>query len=618
MLLLLPLLSGGMAHAQSVIDVAVFYTPQTKTDEGWTTELDAETAIQNLVTQANTAYANSGVNQTIKLVHVGEVEGYTEAERKTDLDRLKEPSDGYMDEVHTVRNRVWADIVILLRSQNGGLAFTMRTLSTAHASSAFGVSIANAGTFTHELGHIMGLHHDRYQACEHNSDNPCPTSVKPYAYGYVNQELFDPRGSTTLDPDAPETARWRTIMAYLDQCRDAGVPGNCHPALLRFSNPNQIYPDPGGDPMGVAGTQTTTNVVDGPADAVRTLNETRTTVANFRQGRAVKVSFGAATYTATEGGTAASVKVQLDAAPGRAVTIPLALDTTDAWTHDYSGVPDTVQFTATQTERTVTVTAVNDSFDENDETLTLTFGDTLPNGVTEGSQASTTVTLADNDTVEGAPSVNTISITSDPGSGGIYLAGDEIEVTVIFTKTVTVTGTPQLGLTLDGGVQQVDYQGGAGEVLVFTYTVMDGDSAANGISIAADSLTLNGGTIKDGKTGVADPDDATLTHTAVAADRNHAVDGVTPALESAVVDGTEVTLAYDEVLDEDSVPAAGAFAVTAGGETLVGKLRRGRRRGGDADAERSCRRRSSRAAGLHPGEVAAAGPVRECGGRSCQ
>ena len=412
----------------------------------------------------------------------------------------------------------------------------------------------------------MGLHHDRYQACEHNSDNPCPTSVKPYAYGYVNQELFDPRGSTTRDRDAPDSAIWRTIMAYLNQCRDAGVFRDCDPALLRFSNPNQVYPDPGGDPMGKSGTQTT-NVVDGPADAARTLNETRTTVANFRQGRAVKVSFEAATYTATEGGTAATVKVQLDAAPGRAVIIPLTLDTTDAWTHDYTDVPDTVRFTATQTERTVTVTAVNDSFDENDETLTLAFGDTLPNGVTEGSQASTTVTLADDDTVAGAPSVETISITSDPGSDGIYLAGDEIEVAVVFTKTITVTGTPQLGLTLDGGVQQVDYQGGAGEVLVFTYTVADGDSAANGLSIAADSLTLNGGTIKDA-TDSGTSLDATLTHTVVAADSNHAVDGVTPTLQTAVVDGTEVTLTYDEALDETSKPAAGAFAVTAGGETL--------------------------------------------------
>ena len=75
-LALLAFLSGGTVQAQtteSVIDVAVFYTPATKTAQSWTTKLAAETAVQNLVTQTNMAYTASGVHQRIKLVAVEEV-----------------------------------------------------------------------------------------------------------------------------------------------------------------------------------------------------------------------------------------------------------------------------------------------------------------------------------------------------------------------------------------------------------------------------------------------------------------------------------------------------------------------------------------------------------------
>ena len=42
-------------------------------------------------------------------------------------------------------------------------------------------------------------------------------------------------------------------------------------------------------------------------------------------------------------------------------------------------------------------------------------------------------------------------------------------------------------------------------------------------------------------------------------------DRVAPTLASAAVDGTVLTLAYSEALDETSAPAAGAFTVTVAG-----------------------------------------------------
>ena len=127
-------------------------------------------------------------------------------------------------------------------------------------------------------------------------------------------------------------------------------------------------------------------------------------------------------------------------------------------------------FTSTQTAQTVTLTAVDDTVDENNETLTLAFGE-LPPGVTEGDRVSATVTLADNDTKAGAPSVTGtgVALTSQPRRDGIYRRGEEIEVRVQFDKHVTVTGTPQIGLTIDTNTRQARYQAArsAGEVVVF-------------------------------------------------------------------------------------------------------------------------------------------------------
>ena len=85
------------------------------------------------------------------------------------------------------------------------------------------------------------------------------------------------------------------------------------------------------------------------------------------------------------------------------------------------------------------------------------------------------------------------------------------------SETVTVTGTPTLTIVVgEKGKTQTEktakYASGSGtNALVFEYTVARGDADDNGVSVKADTLALNGGTIKD---TVGNP--ATLTHTAVA------------------------------------------------------------------------------------------------------
>ena len=530
---------------QSVIDVAVFYTPAVRDAEGGTQAIEDE--IDLMVAGTNTAYTSSGVNQRINLVAVEEVD-YTESGgsffqdgASVDLGRLTSQHDSYMPEVHTIRDRVGADIVMLIRRLTdgaAGLAELMTTVSTAFASSAFGVSTASTRTFAHELGHIMGLHHDRYVvhvACDGGNCNG--DEAFPYAYGYHHCD------------ETSFTDRWRTIMAYPNQCTTWRTPH-------LFSNPEQTYR---GDPLGIAGLAPST-ALDGPSDAVRALNRTRGYVAKFRQAPDLTVSFGAGLYTATEGGTAATVTVQLSEAPTRPIDIPLTAAATTATAYDYTGVPTSVHFSGNQTERTFTITAVDDAADEDDESVTLALGEPLPRNVTLGSTTETTVTLTDNDTVAAAPSILSVELTSDPGSDKIYTLDDTIEASVRFNKTVTVTGAPQLRLRVGTLTHEATYRDSAGEVMRLVYTVADGHSDDNGVSIDADSLLLNGGMIRDG-----DNQDADRTHRAVAANANHRVDASRPVLQSAKANLTELTLTYNEPLDETAVPATSAFTVRVDG-----------------------------------------------------
>ena len=110
------------------------------------------------------------------------------------------------------------------------------------------------------------------------------------------------------------------------------------------------------------------------------------------------------------------------------------------------------------------------------------------------------------------PTVSKLEITSDPGTDRTYAAEDDIQVTVTFSETVEVTGTPRLQIELGGGSRTADYQGGSGTAaLVFEYEVAEGESDTDGVGVEADSLS--GGTIRDEARN-----NAELDHDGVAAD----------------------------------------------------------------------------------------------------
>ena len=86
------------------------------------------------------------------------------------------------------------------------------------------------------------------------------------------------------------------------------------------------------------------------------------------------------------------------------------------------GVPGSVTFRSGDTEQTFTVTTVNDTVDDDDERIELSFGTPLPEAVTRGSFGATSIQIRDDD-----DPVVTVSFKE---SSYTVAEGGSVEVTV--------------------------------------------------------------------------------------------------------------------------------------------------------------------------------------------
>ena len=260
---------------------------------------------------------------------------------------------------------------------------------------------------------------------------------------------------------------------------------------------------------------------------------------------------------------------------------------------DTAAAPDKSAFTVSGTAAAASVTGV--AFDANDATkveLTVSpavaadeTGITLGYSPPSGAGASPLEDVPGNAvaaftgrsvTNAAVAAVTALEVSSTAGDDDTYAIGDTIALKAAFSRSVTVTTAetagvvegPRIAFTVGDATRHAVYASGSGtKALVFHYTVAAGDEDTDGIAVGADALALNGGAIDDASSNA-----ATLTHAAVAASTDHKVDGVRPTVESAVVDGTTLTLTFDESLDTAAAPDKSAFTVsgTAAATSVTG------------------------------------------------
>ena len=102
-----------------------------------------------------------------------------------------------------------------------------------------------------------------------------------------------------------------------------------------------------------------------------------------------------------------------------------------------------------------------------------------------------------------APTVSGVAITSAPRDGDTYEVGEEIRVEVTFDNVLEVSGRPRLALAIGPRTRQANYhsprswEADSGRSIRFVYAVQPSDRDFDGISIGANALRLNGGTIRD-------------------------------------------------------------------------------------------------------------------------
>tara|TARA_B110000908_G_scaffold136305_1_gene161466 strand:- start:181 stop:1713 length:1533 start_codon:yes stop_codon:yes gene_type:complete len=165
-----------------------------------------------------------------------------------------------------------------------------------------------------------------------------------------------------------------------------------------------------------------------------------------------------------------------------------------------------------------------------------------------------------------APSVSSVAFTSAIGAESNTLGtGDTLDITVTMSEVTTVTGVPQLALVVGSGAGAANYLSGSGtSSLVFRYTAVLGDTDTDGISMLADQLSLNSGTMADAAGNA-----ATLSHSAVAADSNYMVDAIKTFDAQITTSSTQGITGLDLELWAGGASSAAATYTATNGEITV-------------------------------------------------
>ncbi|MBS0198532.1 MAG: hypothetical protein JSR77_17415 [Planctomycetes bacterium] len=229
---------GARAVSDPTNQIDVLFVATADAISGFGTYSAFYAQAQACVDDFNLTSANAGAGLSMRLMQSDPTAaaGYAESsDGSTDLNRLTSSSDGYMDNVVTLRDAVRADEVCLFRQNrwnvSGGsstVGVGWRPTSIAGMNSGNGFVVVSRlagsvpGTFSHEIGHNLG-------ACHHESQNDCATAVTGSAHGFRHacDRLF------CYD-------YWHTTMAYSQSSSACSADTR----LTIFSNPNIYFRAP--------------------------------------------------------------------------------------------------------------------------------------------------------------------------------------------------------------------------------------------------------------------------------------------------------------------------------------------------------------------------------------
>lgn len=277
------------------IDVMFVYTPAARIEEGGVSGMNINIALA--MEKATEAHLNSDTRVYLNLVHSAETT-YTEtSSSSTDLARLRITNDGYMDDVHTLRDQYNADLVCLLMDRNdvGGLGYLP---DDAAGEPGRGFCLARVQqsdwtyTVVHEWGHNMGCGHSKSQVVQ-----PGP--------GLFNYSA----GWQWADTASPESIGYCSVMTYKDPDDDDVYE---YERVGHFSNPDIDYTGNSTNPTGHSSN----------GDNARTIRNVRYVIAGYRGAHDVVVT---------------SFPLAMNSDDG--VANWLVEDSTASWTWDKNGTP---------------------------------------------------------------------------------------------------------------------------------------------------------------------------------------------------------------------------------------------------------------------------------------
>lgn len=190
-----PANTPGADAACGTLDILVAYTAAAAAQAG-----SIDGLVQLALAETNNSYDASAVALRLRLVHSYRTDYLESDDMELDVQRFRDSADGFMDEVHDLRDLHGADVAVLLTGNHSYCGWAADIL--AMPDTAFAIVAQNCATgnysFGHEIGHLQGARHDR----DHDPLD------EPFAYGH---------GFC-----APST-RKRTIMSY-----------DCPPGCLRI------------------------------------------------------------------------------------------------------------------------------------------------------------------------------------------------------------------------------------------------------------------------------------------------------------------------------------------------------------------------------------------------